>query len=795
MNSNHKKLELDKILSQLAEYAVSDGCRERVTNTLPLTNADDVRAELAKTDDAFTLSSKYGSPRFDRIRDVRASAARANSGSSLSLRELLDIGVLLREVSQLRSWYSQCSGSESTLADYFSGLIPNKALEDSINNAILSEEELSDSASPELSRIRKAIFRQGEVIRETLNKLVKSREKFLRDSIVTQRDGRYVIPVKTEYKGEVPGLLHDTSGSGQTLFIEPMSVVEANNEIRMLKGREQTEIERIVAELSAAAGDFAQALAYGYENALEIEYRFVKANFAAKLKCSSPAIAAEPVINLRLARHPLISADDVVPISIELGGKYQCLIITGPNTGGKTVALKTAGLLTLMAQCGLMIPAGDGSVVHVFDRILVDIGDEQSIEQSLSTFSSHMSNIVGILDNAGENTLVLLDELGSGTDPVEGASLAVAILERLKANGAFVMATTHYQEVKLFAIDTDGVENASCEFDVATLRPTFRLIVGLPGKSNAFAIAKRLGFDDGIIASASEMVSGENRRFEQIVESLEQSRQELEQVKSEAVENRRKSEKITAELEKRLEQTRNLSEREAQNARNKANGIINEVRFTADRLLDELEQLKHDKDKEDFSARVRGARGRIDKELDRAFDAANPVEERAAIKAAENYQPPRPFKKYDEVLLIDIGKKGVLQTSPDKSGNCLVQVGVMRTKTNTGNLQLCEREQVKIDGKDVTIFTQKSESAMTRSISMELDLRGMAADEARDAVDKYLDESIMAGLHQVTIIHGKGTGVLRTAVQNLLKHHRHVESYRPGVYGEGEAGVTVAVLK
>ena len=793
-NFDYKKLELDKILSLLSEQAWSDGCREKIAEIQPRHDLDGIREELKKTDDAFTLSAKFGTPRFSKIKNVCDSVKRANSGSSLSLRELLDTGAVLKCITGLTNWYSQCSNIENSLAGYFYLLTPNKALYEKIDNAILSEEEISDSASPELSRIRKAITRQGLYIREQLEKLVKNadKQKYLQENIVTIRDGRYVVPVRIEHKNEISGLVHDTSASGQTLFIEPIAVVEANNEIRLLKGQEQAEIERIIAELSAEAGDFSEQLITGYENLIKLELYFAKANLGAKMKAITPEITETPCLSLNKARHPLISPDTVVPVTITLGVDYTCLIVTGPNTGGKTVAIKTAGLLTLMAMCGLMIPASDGSRIGLFGGVYADIGDEQSIEQSLSTFSSHMNNITRILKTAGRNSLILLDELGSGTDPVEGAALAVSILEYLKKNFCLVIATTHYQEVKMFAIEEDGVENASCEFDIETLRPTYRLITGMPGKSNAFAIAKRLGLNEEIIKNSEKLITGESKRFEKIVEALEASRAELEAAKAEIEEERRKVRQNSEYTEKTRERIDLAKEKELQDTRNKAAGIINEVRFIADSLIDELEQLRKEKDKEDFSERVKNARSKLNKTLDKMHDTANPVAE----KKKEAYKLPRPLKVYDTVLLVDIDKKGTLLNLPDKSGNCQVQVGLIKTKTTQDNLRLVDEnpeEKVKINNRHIS--TKGIQSNLTRQTGMELDIRGMASDEGVLEVDRFIDSSIMGGLHLVTIIHGKGTGVLRDAVHRFLKGHRHVKSFRLGVYGEGETGVTVVELK
>ena len=795
MNKEYKKLELDKVLALLSAEAWSDECKEQCLKIQPVFEEEQCREQLKKTDDAFVLSSKFGTPRFGKIKNVCGSAKRASDGAMLSLRELLDIAAVLREISGLCSWYSQCAGIESSLSEYFSLLVPDKSLEEAINNAILSEEEISDSASPELSRIRRAIARQSANIREQLNKLIKSKEtnKYLQENIITQRDGRFVVPVKVENKGEINGLVHDVSSSGATLFIEPINVVEANNEIRVLEAQEQAEIERIIRNLSQRAGERAEDIAIGYENAVKLELFFAKANLGAKMKGTTAEITSEPMLFLNKARHPLLDAASAVPVTIELGVNYSCLIITGPNTGGKTVSIKTAGLLTLMTMCGLMIPAADGSRVGVFSDIRADIGDEQSIEQSLSTFSSHMNNIISILKSCGSKSLILLDELGSGTDPIEGAALAVSILKKLKDNGCFIIATTHYQEVKMFALEEEGVENACCEFDVATLKPTYKLIIGVPGKSNAFAIVKRLGMTDDIIEGAESLVSEENKRFEQVVEELEKSRQDLENLKADVAKEQRKTKELTEQIEKERIEAEKAKEFEISKARQQAMSIVEEVRFEADLLMEDLEKLRKEKEAADFAEKVRASRSKVNSAVNKMYDTANPVTER---KGNDKYKLPRPLKLNDKVRLTDIDKTGTLVALPDGPGNCFVMVGILRTKTNVSNLRLEEENKNAAPPKKVKGTVTKSvQSNATRKASMELDIRGMTADEGIMEVDGFIDSCLLSGLKFITIIHGKGTGVLREAVQRFLKQNKYVKSYRPGVYGEGEAGVTVVELK
>lgn len=791
MNKYYKKLELDKILELLAEQTWSDVCRERALKLKPQNDIDKVRTELSRTDDAFTLSSRFGTPRFRKIKDISGSIKRAKSGSMLSFRELLDAADVLRETAALTSWYSQCEGIENSLAEFFDGLCPLKALEERITVSIISEEEMSDAASAELSSIRKRITRQGQHIREQLDAMLKNKntQKFLQENLVTMRDGRYVVPVRSEHKNDVPGLVHDTSATGQTFFIEPMSVVEANNEIRVLKAKEQAEIERITRELSEQIAGSAESISENLRISLILEMYFSKANLGAKMRGITPKIGEEPNVVLNAARHPLLDPDTAVPITVEIGEKYGCLIITGPNTGGKTVSIKTVGLLTLMAMCGLMIPASDGSYVGMFGSIYVDIGDEQSIEQSLSTFSSHMTNVVYILEHADDRSLVLIDELGSGTDPVEGAALAVSILTELNARGSRVLATTHYQEVKMFALETEGVENASCEFDVETLRPTYKLVVGVPGKSNAFAISQRLGMPQDVISRAQELVSTENKRFEQVVDALERSRQELEALKESVAVSERNARLTEDELKQKLSALEEQKEKELESARQRAMSIISETRARSDLLLNELEELKKAKDKEALRKGLSDAKSRVNRELDRMHDEANPVVERRT----EDYVLPRPLKAGDLVMLADTKREGSLLTVPNMSGVCYVQVGMMRVKTNQKNLRLIDnkKKQQPTGGK----VKKQLSSNMTRRGGMELDIRGMMGDEGVLEVERFIDSAQMSGLSTITIIHGKGTGALRAAVHQALKTNPSVKSYRLGEYGEGEAGVTVVELK
>ena len=797
MNKYYTSLELHKILEMLAEETSNAETRKMALALEPMTDLDGVKREVKKTSDAFDLSVKYGTPAFCNFKDVRGSLNRARSGASLTLRELLDIAQMLYQIRMLSDWHISCGScdsrrdEETSIGYLFTSLSSNKYLEEKIKNAVISEDEISDMASSALANIRRKIAQAGVKIRESLDKLVKNTEvqKSLQENIVTMRDGRYVLPVKAEHKGSIQGLVHATSSSGATYFVEPISVVEANNEIRVLQGQEQDEIERIIAELSADCAACAEAMAEDYLTCAELNLYFAKSNLAAKMRASVPEISDDGRIDLKKARHPLIDKSKVVPVDIKLGYDYQALIVTGPNTGGKTVLLKTAGLLTAMTMCGLLIPAGDGSKVSVFENILVDIGDRQSIENSLSTFSSHIGNVVEILGIADSRSLILFDELGSGTDPVEGAALAVSIIENLKSKGSRLLVTTHYQELKLFAIEGEGIENASCEFDASTMQPTYRLIIGSPGKSNAFSISSKLGMPDGIIQRANELVSTENQRFEEVIAQLEDTRVTLENREREVAALKREQEEKTAALEKELEELNRRKDDEIAKARTQAMRIVESCRMQADALIDELNDIKKQKDKENFSQLAVNARSRNKSALNKMFDTANPV------TAAEHkeYVPPRPFKRGDSVMITDINKKGILAGDPDPSGMVYVQAGIMKTKISVKKLRLIEPEKVTYKSKKIS--TKDVRGKMERSSSLELDIRGSAVDEGVHEVDMFLDNAVLAGAGIVTIIHGKGTGVLRQGIHKHLKSHPSVKSFRAGRFGEGEDGVTIVELK
>ncbi len=791
MNNYYKSLELHKILEMLSEEASNTKTKEMALALTPDSDIDVVRSEMKKTSDAFDLSVKYGTPAFSNFKDIRGALNRASSGASLSLRELLDIAQMLYQVRMLSDWYKSTENEETSIGYLFVSLAPNKYLEDKIKNAVVSEDEISDMASHELANIRRKIAQAGVRIRESLDKLIRSSEvqKSLRENIVTMRDGRYVLPVKADFKGNVPGLVHATSATGSTYFIEPISVVEANNDIKVLQGEEQDEIDRIIAELSADCAAYAEALSADYVTCAEINLYFAKSNLGAKMRACIPELSDDGVIDLKKARHPLIDKKKVVPVDIKLGEDYNALIVTGPNTGGKTVILKTTGLLSAMAMCGLMIPASDGSKVSVFDNILVDIGDQQSIEQSLSTFSSHISNVVKILDAANEKSLILMDELGSGTDPVEGAALAVSIIENMVAKGSKLLVTTHYQELKLFAIETPGIENASCEFDIATLQPTYRLIIGSPGKSNAFSISSKLGISDDIINRANELVSTENQRFEEVVAQLEASRRELEKQHDEIEKLKNEQAEKVAELDKEIADLNSKKESELEKARVQAMRIVESCRMQSEQLLDELADIRKQKEKSNFAQLAINAKSKNKSALDKMYDTANPVQN----KEHKEYKLPRPLKRGDHVLIFDIDKKGILASDPDSNGNVFVQAGIMKTKVNVNKLRLLEPEKVTMQNKKVS--TKNVRGKMQRTPSLELDIRGCAVDEGIHELDMFIDNAVLTGAGIITVIHGKGTGVLRQGIQNHLKKHPSVKSFRSGVFGEGEDGVTVIELK
>ncbi len=784
-------LELNKILEKLTELCGCEDSKSMAANLGPSTNYDSVVADMAKTSDAFGLAMQYGSPSVSGLCDCKDLSAKAAVGARLSPGELLDVARTLRAIRLLQEWRSQAPDKQTVLDDLFETLTPNHPLEEEITGAILSEEEIADRASPALYDIRRKMVRAGQSIREQLDKMIRSShyQKFLQEQLITQRDGRYVVPVKAEHKNEVKGLVHDTSGSGATYFIEPMAVVEANNEIRELQAAERDEIDRILLELSGGVGAFARPMTEGYEAAVELDFYFAKARLARRMRATLPRLAQDGSILLKKARHPLIADDMIVPVDISLGVDFDTLVITGPNTGGKTVALKTLGLMTIMAACGLMLPVDEGSHVSVYHTVLADIGDEQSIEQSLSTFSGHISNIIDILSYADENSLVLLDELGAGTDPVEGAALAVPIIEELRRRGSRVAATTHYAEIKMYALQTDGVENGCCEFDIETLSPTYRLLIGVPGRSNAFAISGRLGLEDHIIERAKELISSEDTRFEDVVSTLEDTRRDMEREKEQAALVARQSQELQMMAEQELQKARATAEKELEAARNQAQGLVERTKMQTDLLLNELEELKKQKDKQNFSQKTAQMGAEYRGRIQNLRDSADPIRK----NSEDNYVLPRKLKTGDAVIISEIGAKGAVISGPDAEGNYMIQAGIIKTKVPPEGLRLVQPTSQK---KKAPLTPRKSGGqAAVRSASAELDLRGMDSAEAITELDRFLSNAVMSGLSVVTIIHGKGTGVLRSAVNAHLKQRKKVvKSARPGTYGEGEHGVTIAEL-
>ena len=779
------KLELDRVLAMLCDCAVSGEAKERCAALQPNTDKDEVIGLQTQTADACRLISLRSSPAFQDVKDVRASLDRADRGGCLSPKELLQIAGVLRCTRAAKEYYDGAAANTS-LDWMFASLTPNRYLEDRITGAILSEEEIADAASSELADIRRHMRIQSAKIKESLNKLITSPSysKFLRDPIITLRQDRYVVPVKAEFKNEIPGLIHDVSSSGSTFFIEPMSSVNANNALRELLLREKKEIERILAELSAEAAAHRETIAQSYSMLVELDVIFARAKLAFRMDAASPVIRDDGCLELKSARHPLIDPKTVVPITVSLGLDYDTLIITGPNTGGKTVTLKTIGLLTLMAECGLHIPVRDGSQISVFENVLADIGDEQSIEQSLSTFSAHMRNIVQIVSQCDDRSLVLFDELGAGTDPAEGAALAIALIEHCRAVGARVAATTHYAELKVYAMRKHGVTNAACEFDVETLKPTYKLLIGVPGKSNAFAISRRLGLPEEIIESAKSTVSENDTNFEDVLDQLEKQRQQMElareeaeRLRAETEQTKRKSDEYYAEIKKQKEKAEAQARREAQI-------ILDEARRTADSVHQELRALrKQIKDAADLQG-INEKQTDLRRQLNEAEDRLAPKKEEI-----QRPKPSREIRVGDTVELLKLGTKASV-LAVNKDGSYLLQAGIMKVTVKPDEVYLIENQQA-----DVKKFIERTgREFKNEAHSMELDLRGMDALEASAVLAIFLDNAYMANLSQVRIIHGKGTGVLRKTVQEELKRNKHVKKYRLGVYGEGEDGVTIAEL-
>jgi len=781
------KLELDKVLRLLSDQACSEEAKERCLAARPLDDEDDIRERQQQTSAACHLVTLKGTPGLSGIRDVGESLGRADRGGCLSPEELLSIAGVLRCARQVKS-YADGDSVSTVLDGFFYRLAPNKYLEEKIFAIILSKDEIADSASPELASIRRKIRQQSVKIRESLQKIISSPAyaKVLQEPIVTIRDDRFVVPVKSECKNEIPGLVHDVSSSGSTFFIEPMQAVNGNNELRELFLAEKKEIERILAELSAEAAGCREHISDNFEVLVELDCIFARAKLSFAMRAAEPEIRSDGRMDLKKARHPLIDSKAVVPISVRLGSDFDTLIITGPNTGGKTVTLKTIGLLTLMAECGLHIPAESGSFVSTFEMVLADIGDEQSIEQSLSTFSAHMKNIVDVVRDCDERSLVLLDELGAGTDPAEGAALAVALIEHCRGCGAKVAATTHYAELKVYAMRTPGVINASCEFDVETLRPTYRLLIGIPGKSNAFAISKRLGLPEQIIDSARSMVGQNDVSFEDVLTQLDQQRQEMERAKQEAEQLRAETEKQKQKSDEYYSEIKKEREKAAIQAKKEAQYIIEDARRTANSVYEELKELRR-------QAREQGGDVQLSNERQAAVrrtlnDAQNKLTEQAERR--ERPEPTREIRAGDTVELIKLGSKATV-LAVNKDGSYQLQAGILKINAKKEELYLLENEQKQNAQK----LVEGKVRELKASVSPELDLRGMSADEALALLDNYLDSAYLANLESVRIIHGKGTGVLRSAVQDELRRSKYVKSFRIGAYGEGDSGVTIAEFR
>ena len=779
-------LELPAVLEMLAQQAVGDTAKEAALSLSPSGDRAEVKRRLDETTAAKTMMVVRGSPSFSGVKDVRSSLARADLGGALNTRELLDIARVLQCARLVRGYLADDTVGKTSIDHLFYALHANKFLEEKINNSITGEDEIADGASSELASIRRQMRAAAARARDALQKIISSPgyAKALQEPIITMRSDRFVVPVKADHKGAVPGLVHDISASGMTLFVEPMAAVKANNELRELAAKEKLEIERILAELSADCAEHRDDIDSDFGVLVRLDLIFAKAKLSYKLDCQEASLDTEGIV-LRSARHPLLDQAKAVPISVELGDSFDTLVITGPNTGGKTVSLKTVGLLAAMNQCGLHIPAADGSALPVFSHILADIGDEQSIEQNLSTFSAHMTNIVSILAECDDNSLLLFDELGAGTDPTEGAALAIAIIEYARQKGAIIAATTHYAELKVYATNEAGVQNASCEFDVETLRPTYHLLVGIPGKSNAFAISRRLGLGEDIIEDAKNRVNTENASFEATIEKLEQTRLLLEKDRDEAAKLRRTAEEnakrsafLKAELEVRLEKADTKSRREAER-------IIAEARETAEQVFRELDDMKkHINDDEDVR-RVNEARSELRRKLNRSEEALRPAPETVEAKSSS-----RPVKPGDVVLIKSMNIKAtVISVSPDRILS--LKAGIMNVSAKEDEVLLLEGEKTP----ERKSAPMKGGASIRAAVPTEIDLRGMESLEAVAAAEQYLDSAVMAKLGTVTIIHGKGTGALRAAIQQMLKRNKLVKSFRPGRFGEGEMGVTVVELK
>ncbi len=790
MDKHYETLELDKVLELLKNETSCDDAAQLALEIKPSSDFITVCQLLDQTEDADSLLERFGAPSFSGLKNVNNALARANAGGSLNQRELLNVGGTLRSIRVLYDWRSHCSGVNTSLDYLFESISVNKYLEDKIFSCIIGEEEISDKASELLSEIRRKIRAKSASVREKLDSMIHSQHytKYLQEAIITQRSGRFVVPVKSEHRGNVPGLVHDTSSSGATVFIEPISVVEANNDIKMLEGKEREEINRILYELSVEVGSFADSIKASYESAVQLNLIFAKAHLANKMKAVKPIVNADGEINLRKARHPLIEKNKVVPIDISLGEEFDTLVITGPNTGGKTVSIKTIGLLSLMTMCGLLIPVSDNSKISIFDKILVDIGDEQSIAQNLSTFSSHMVNTIDIMEKADSSSLVLIDELGAGTDPVEGAALAVSIIEYIRNKGAKIAATTHYAELKAYALDTPGVTNGCCEFDVESLSPTYRLLIGVPGRSNAFAISQRLGMPDSVIDNANRIVGSDNRDFEAVLEKLEASRQALDEERRIARDATIEASKIRAKAKAERDKIETIKERELDKAKKQAEKLMEQAKRQSSEFLMELEKLKKEQTSSNATEIARKTRRVIKNQLGEMDDFLNPRE--IADNWDYDYKLPREPKVGDAVIIKGIGEGEIIEIKNDK---ILVKSGLLKTRVKLSDIMITEKKKKKEAKPQRSLY--RTSSRADSDVKTELDMRGQTTDEGIMNLQLFIDKCVLNGMNEIYIIHGKGTGALRAAVHEELRHHPNIAEFRLGKYGEGEDGVTIAKLK
>ena len=784
-----RTLELPAVLELLARHAVSDEAKARCLRLRPATDAAAVEHLLDETDAAKTRLGLHGSPSFAGVKDVSQALDRADHGGVLNTRELLDVAGVLTAARRVSDYDAERQGEATAIDRLFSALHVNRYLEDKIRGAILDEETIADTASPELADIRRNMRAAASKGRQTLQRIISSPSyaKVLQEALITQRDGRFVVPVKAECKGSLPGLVHDISSSGATLFVEPMGVVQANNELKELQAREEKEIDRVLRILSGECAAQRENILYDYDLLVQLDTIFARAQLSYTMDAGRPLVRKRGGIDLKRARHPLLDPAKAVPVTVALGGAYDTLVITGPNTGGKTVTLKTLGLLCLMAQCGLHIPAGDQSAVQVFDRVLADVGDEQSIEQSLSTFSGHMKRISGILDLAGHATLTLLDELGAGTDPAEGAALAVSILEQLRRQGSLLMATTHYAELKVYALETPGVVNASCEFNVETLMPTYKLSVGVPGKSNAFLISAKLGIPQEIIDAARNHMSNDDKRLDSVLSQLDDLKVQLKDAQAEAEQARYEAEHALESAEKKRDDLIKKGEEELENARRQAHDLMQQVQNEAYSLTDELRRIQKD---EKTSAAQRAVRAR---EIARRDTETLLKKTDAKPQPVKEFVPLKEVQIGQEVVIADLGQTATVTARPDRNGMVEVRAGIMKTKVPLTNLRApdkMEKRKPAEPRRSTRVQLDKS-----RKTSMELNLLGYTVDEALNEVDKFLDSGMLRGQSTLYIIHGNGTGALRTAIQKHLRTHKAVKSFRLGRYGEGESGVTVVELK